>query len=181
MSSHHCWRYCYNPIVQTPKIMQLNLSHHFSSTFLLGWASASTCRNRHPYLKLRHTGGCQKLHEGFVHFFHLRNFGTESLLVFQKGSLVCYLNFTRVSFRQSVPSLLVQARTIVLHVSVRICFQTRDHDGNYVSLLPNIVQLLSTDCMIPPSFPRWLFSLLLVTAPLSTISFRALKFRVFVV
>ena len=87
---------------------------------------------------------------GYVHF-----------LLFQKGSLLCFLIFWRVSSRQSVPSLLVQERTIALLVSDRICFQTQDHDGNYMSLLSNIDQLLSTDSILPPSFaltflPFWL-------------------------
>ena len=96
--------------------------------FLLGWASASTCRHLLPYLhpdsdlQLRHTGGCQKIHDGFVHF-HQRKF--------RHG---IFPSCSRRALPLSVPSLFVRERTIVLLVSDRISFQTRDHDGNYMSL-----------------------------------------------
>ena len=41
---------------------------------------------------------------------------------------LCDLNLLTVSFRKSVPALLVQEKTIVLLVSDRIFFQTLDHD-----------------------------------------------------
>ena len=52
-----------------------------------------------------------------------------------------------------------RGRWSFLSLSSRICFQTRDHDENYTGLLPNIVQLLSTDSILPLSFLRWLVSL----------------------
>ena len=109
------------------------------------------------------------------------NLGTDFCVLFQKGSSLKSLNFFRV-FRQSVPSLLVRQRTMVLLVSDRIRFLQLDHDWSYKSLLLNIVQLLSTDSILPLSSPRRLFSPLglLVTAPLSTISFQALKLRVLI-
>ena len=82
------------------------------------------------------------------------NFGTESSLMFQKA-----VSFATCSYFQYVPSLSDHERTIVLLVSDRICFQTRDHDENYMSLLSNTVQLLSTDNILPPSPPRLLLSL----------------------
>ena len=54
------------------------------------------------------------------------------------------------------------------------CFQTLDRDWNYIGLVSNIFQLLSTDSILTPSLPRWHFSLfrLLVTAPLTTICWK---------
>ena len=54
-------------------------------------------------------------------------------------------DFLRVFSRKSVPSPLMKERTIVLLVSDRICSQMWDYEGNYISLLSNIVQLLSTE------------------------------------
>ena len=52
--------------------------------------------------------------------------------------------------RQSWPSNLVRERTIVLFVcEFHHCFQWLIHDWNYMSLLSNIVQLLSTDSILP--------------------------------
>ena len=136
---------------------------------------ASTCCSAahqphlHPDLNLlsRDTGGCQNSHDGFEHFLlrKLRN----RIFPLVPERLVPEL------FEGYFPSVcafaLVQEKTIDLLVSHRIYFQTRDQDGNYMSLLSNIVQLLSTDSSLPPPFPRWLFSLLwlLVTAHLSTL------------
>ena len=164
--------------------------HHFSSTFY--WAAHQPQHGwridicRHICITMQtwtwDTREGAKNYMKDMYTFSQGNFGTESFLLFQKGSLLCCLNSLRVSARQSVPSLLVQEKTILLFVSDHICFQTLDHDGNNMSLLLKIVHLLSTDSMSHLPIHAGFFPFkLLVTAPLSTISFQALKFRVLIV
>ena len=66
------------------------------------------------------------------------------------------LNFSRVFFRQSVPSHMVWERKIALSTfGFRTCFQMLDHCGNYMGLLQKDVHLLSTDSFLPLSSQRW--------------------------
>ena len=56
-------------------------------------------------------------------------------------------------------SPLVRETTFDLLVSGRVRFQILSYDSSYKSLFLNIVQLLSTDIILPLSSPRRLFSL----------------------
>ena len=49
--------------------------------------------------------------------------GTKFCLMFQKGFLLCCLNFLRVSFRQSVPLHLVRDRTIVFLLVIHLLIE----------------------------------------------------------
>ena len=84
--------------------------------------------------------------------------------------------------RQSWPSSLVREKTIVLVVSDHLTspLVLVSHDWKHMSLLLNIVHVPSTENTLPLSSQRRL-SFLLVTAPLSTTSFRTLKFRVLII
>ena len=112
--------------------------------------------------------------------FHIFCNGTEFRSSCSKSLLLRCLNFLRISHRQSWPSILVRERTIVLllyepRVRSQMLLQMRGHGWNYVSLLSNIVPLLSIGSTLPPwaLFPFWLLNIDLLT----TISLRTLKFR----
>ena len=155
----------HSPIVRTPFINQLILSHHLCLTSC--WASPPPLHVgidmcRHVCILSQACNydtreGANSYMTGFLHFLHQHGILCSFYL---KGFLLWGLNLWRVSFRHSVPSLLVRERTIVLLLSEpRICFQMPDHGVNYTSLLTNIVQLLSTGSILSLSSLRWLSSL----------------------
>ena len=112
------------------------------------WTRSQTC-------SLGHMGGCQNLHDGFFTYILYRH-GISLLLSEELSSLLPNVVEDLLSHRQSWPSNLVREQTIVLFVSdhctsllVLVC-----HDWNYMSLLLNIVHVLSTENTLPLSSLR---------------------------
>ena len=123
--------------------------------FLLGCPSASTCQNWHVshMCILSQTcnwdtqGGCQKLHDGYVHF-SVTKFRHGIPPVVREGLSPLRPELFEGIF-PSVCALAFGARENDCP-SDRVCFQTRDHDGNYATLLTNTVQLVSTESILLP-------------------------------
>ena len=103
--------------------------------------------------------------------------GTEFSSFCLKSFHLCCLTLLRVFLlrRQFWPSDLVRERAIVLFVSdLRHGFRRPVHDWSFMSLRSNIVHLISTENILPPSYQRRLSFLF-------DRSFCTLKFRVFIV
>ena len=143
----------HNPIEQTPFIKQLILSHNFSSTFCLAVRQAQRigigifatyCCQYNNYMT-----GWNTFSEG--------NIGTESFFLFPEGlapllpelfegifpTVCAYACGAREDDRPSRPwpPVVPDARS-----------------RRNMRLRSKIVQLLSTESILPPSFPRWLLS-----------------------
>ena len=119
----------HNLTLQTPLTRQLNLSHHFST--LLGWPSTSTSR---------------EVRKGAQVTWRIRTLSSKKICARYLPVNLClrFWNWRERLFFSSLP---------------RICFQMRVRDGNHMSVLSNIVHLLSTDSILPLSSQRWLASL----------------------
>ena len=154
--------------------------------FLLGFSSASTCLKNHFLPKmlvvLTHGRMPKSTWRVFTIFVTARNFAPVVWRAFLSHcSWGFFSPFVSLGLRN-----LVREKTIVLFVSdhctsllVLVC-----HDGNHMSLLLNIVHVPSTENNLPLSSPRWLSFFpfwLVVTDPLSTISFWALTLRVLII
>ena len=170
----------YAPIVNTPSIKQLIRSHHPSLRASLFCSNISTTAlsavNASCFWLVILTHGYMT----DLHFF----FGKGICPFLPMGFVLCCLIFCKVFARQSLPLYRVQEKTIVLFLSdSHICFQIQSHGWNCASLLGTLFFFAFHWSHSPTFFATWAFFPLrpLEVAPLSTVSFRTLKFCVLIV
>ena len=146
-------------------LLQCNWSFRTTFLWLFAWpfislnmseeTLSSTCASG-LRLVVWHTGGCQILLDKFFFNYHI---GVEFLSFGLKRCPHCCQKFGLrifLSLGQSWPSNLVRENTVVLFVSDHrtILLELVCHDWNYMSLLSNIVHVLSTQHTLTLCSPR---------------------------